>query len=46
VDYATFYDGLTGPAGGLLPGCEPADLDTDSHVDLKDFAGYQGLAAE
>ncbi|MFH0980141.1 MAG: S8 family serine peptidase [Planctomycetota bacterium] len=40
-DYATFHDCLTGPGGGILPGCAPADLDTDVDVDLGDFTAFQ-----
>ena len=38
IDYACFHGCLTGPAGGLLPGCEPFDFDADNDVDLLDFA--------
>jgi hypothetical protein len=40
VDYATFHACLTGPGGGLLPDCQPADLDTDNDVDLRDFTAF------
>jgi hypothetical protein len=46
VDYAAFYACLTGPGGGLLPGCQPADLDTDNDVDLKDFAAFTQVFAD
>jgi hypothetical protein len=35
---------LTGPGGGVLPGCAPADLESDADVDLADYARLQTLA--
>jgi hypothetical protein len=40
-DYAGFLDCVTGPAGGLELGCEPADADADCDADLADFAIFQ-----
>ncbi|UCF32699.1 MAG: hypothetical protein JSV78_10235, partial [Phycisphaerales bacterium] len=43
-DYLVFKDCFTGPGGGLLPGCECADLDEDvdvDDVDLEDFSLFQ-----
>jgi len=41
-DYAMFVDCLTGPGGGMNPGCGAADLDNDFDVDIRDFAAFQG----
>ncbi len=41
IDYACFHDCLTGPNGGLLPGCEPFDFDGDNDTDVFDFAELQ-----
>jgi hypothetical protein len=41
ADYLVFWGCITGPGGGLLPGCECADLDEDVDVDLKDFSLFQ-----
>lgn len=40
-DYALFAGCMTGPEGGIDPGCELADLDVDTDVDLTDFAIFQ-----
>jgi hypothetical protein len=40
-DYSEFANCLTGPGGGLLPGCEPADMDLDQDVDLSDVTWFQ-----
>lgn len=39
-DYALFFGCLTGPDGGLDPGCVAATFDADCDVDLRDFAGF------
>lgn len=43
-DYACFHDCLIGPGGGVLPGCELADIDGDGDVDLADFKDFQVLS--
>ncbi len=37
-DFQAFAGCMTGPDGGLLPACAPADADLDNDVDLADFA--------
>ena len=41
IDSEELYNCLTGPGGGVLPGCEGAALDGDADVDLLDFALLQ-----
>ncbi|MHC4064061.1 MAG: formylglycine-generating enzyme family protein [Planctomycetota bacterium] len=40
-DYAQFPACLTGPSGGLGPGCGVFDFNDDDDVDLADFAAFQ-----
>jgi len=40
-DYASFAACLTGPAGGVSPGCASGDFDGDDDVDLHDVAAFQ-----
>ena len=40
-DFATLETCLTGPGGGILFGCQWADLDSDSDVDARDYARFQ-----
>ncbi|MCH7701911.1 MAG: VCBS repeat-containing protein [Planctomycetes bacterium] len=40
-DYDQFIACLTGPDGGIIPGCESADGDGDGDVDLGDFSILQ-----
>ena len=40
-DYSDLQDCFTGPAGGILPGCDLYDLDDDGDVDLTDWAVLQ-----
>ncbi|HNQ23776.1 MAG TPA: M14 family zinc carboxypeptidase [Phycisphaerae bacterium] len=42
-DYAAFSDCLTGPDGGVLPGCAIFELTGDADVDLDDLAAFQRL---
>jgi len=42
-DFGTFAGCLSGPGGGLPPGCQCADLDGDLDVDLGDFGGFQAI---
>jgi hypothetical protein len=42
-DYGVFADCLTGPEGGLLPGCDAADYDIDADVDLVDYQLFLAL---
>jgi formylglycine-generating enzyme required for sulfatase activity len=41
ADYVEFAGCLAGPGEGLDTGCDVFDFDTDSDVDLADFAGFQ-----
>ena len=41
ADHGGLHDCLTGPEGGIAASCAPANLDTDSDVDLADFARFQ-----
>jgi hypothetical protein len=46
ADYLVFWDCITGPGGGLLHGCECANLDEEGRsehadVDLRDFSLFQ-----
>ncbi len=38
LDFPAIADCLTGPSGGILGGCDPANLDDDGDVDLADAA--------
>lgn len=40
-DFGAYFDCITGPVSGLLPGCEPFDFDGDGDVDLTDLGGFQ-----
>lgn len=40
-DYVTFFSCVTGPDGGILPGCAGADADGDADVDQPDFGAFQ-----
>ena len=43
-DYATFQGCITGPtAGGVVPGCECANLDGDVDIDLEDLVAFQNV---
>ena len=42
-DYAPMSECMTGPEGGLDPGCACADLNDDGNVDLRDFASLELL---
>jgi hypothetical protein len=42
TDLAALANCLTGPGGGIDPGCRCKDMDDDGDVDLEDFAGFQG----
>ncbi len=44
ADLALFTNCLTGPNLAYPQGCGPSDLDTDTDVDLADFARLQALA--
>lgn len=39
-DFAVFCDCLTGPGSGIISGCDWANLDADTDVDLLDFAEF------
>jgi hypothetical protein len=41
IDYACFFDCLTGPNVGLLPDCDSFDFNVDADVDLADFAEFE-----
>ncbi|MCH7812571.1 MAG: hypothetical protein IID40_00990 [Planctomycetes bacterium] len=41
ADYAAFEPCLTGPAGGVPPGCTVFDFFDDLHIDLADYAAFQ-----
>jgi hypothetical protein len=41
TDYAVLRGCLTGPGGGILPGCDGADLNDDGDVDLRDAGVFQ-----
>ncbi|MGD2108853.1 MAG: hypothetical protein PVI86_05615 [Phycisphaerae bacterium] len=43
IDNTIFADCMMGPAVGVLPDCEPADLNADDVVDLRDYQDYQRL---
>jgi len=45
TDFASYFACLTGPAGGLLSGCEPFDFDGDGDVDIADLGGFEGAFA-
>ncbi|GAF77061.1 unnamed protein product [marine sediment metagenome] len=40
-DYESFAQCLAGPAGGIPPGCDEADLDDSGSVDLRDVAKFK-----
>ncbi len=40
-DFAIFLDCVTGPGGGVPPGCDDGDLDVDNDIDYADFALFQ-----
>ena len=40
-DYALFPACVTGPGGGVPPGCEDADFELDNDVDFGDFGVFQ-----
>ena len=40
-DFQSFLDCVTGPGGGVPPGCEVFDFDEDNDVDFDDFAVFQ-----
>ncbi len=40
-DVEMFNDCMTGPGGGILPGCDRADTDADYDVDFADFKRLQ-----
>jgi hypothetical protein len=41
ADFVTFAECITGPDGGVGPGCSCADLDRDNDADLADFTVFQ-----
>ena len=41
ADTALFSPCVSGPGGGIDPGCEPGDVDGDLDVDLTDFEFVQ-----
>lgn len=41
VDYACFFNCISGPGGGVQSGCEPFDFDFDADVDIEDFNQFQ-----
>ena len=41
LDFQYFSTCLSGPNGGLVPGCSCLDFDVDADVDLADFAEFQ-----
>jgi len=41
TDYAALGDCMTGPGGGVLPGCGIFDFLDDGDVDLPDYAAFQ-----
>lgn len=40
-DYTVFHGCLSGPGGGLTPGCDSADCDADIDVDMAEVALFQ-----
>lgn len=45
-DIDLFNDCMTGPGGGILPGCDRADTDADYDVDFADFRRLQDKVGE
>ncbi len=45
VDFAVFAPCMTGPAGGLLPGCTIFDFGQDGDVDFADYFEFRTLFA-
>ena len=40
-DFVHWPECMTGPHGGVLPGCGPFDFDGEGDVDLVDFMRFQ-----
>ena len=40
-DYVCFFACALGPGQGLLPDCEPFDLDDDGDVDIVDYSRFE-----
>jgi hypothetical protein len=45
-DHVAFVVCMSGPGGGLGPGCASADLDGDGDADLGDFTAFENLFIE
>ncbi len=41
TDYSCFLDCVSGPDGGVSPGCGTFDFDTDEDVDIHDWGSLQ-----